>query len=69
MHSKTKISKLDSFNNLILIRNTNKYVYKKLNSKDKNDWCKKYLSVVTSKLLDPKNMAKLPFSLNKRIKT
>jgi hypothetical protein len=69
MHSKTTILKLDSFNNLILIRNTNKHVYKKLNSKDKNEWCKKYLSVVTSKLLDPKNMAKLPFSLNKRIKT
>lgn len=32
-------------------------------------WCDKYLSVASTKLMDPKHTYKLPFSLNKRIKT
>ena len=66
MSSKQAVTKLDAINNRILVRNSHKFVYKKLCSVNRDEWCQKYLSVATSKLLDPKSTTKLPFSLNKK---
>lgn len=69
MNEKFSINKYDHINNRILVRNSHKFVYKKLCNLNRDEWCQKYLSVATSKLLDPKNTAKLPFSLNKKYKS
>ncbi len=69
MSQKLVLGKYDAINNRILVRNSHKFVYKKLCNVNRDEWCQKYLSVATSKLLDPKSTFKLPFSLNKRIKT
>lgn len=69
MSQRLTISRFDAINNRILVRNTHKLVYKKLCKLNKDVWCEKYLSVASTKLIDPKNTYKLPFSLNKRVKT
>lgn len=69
MSSKPSHQRFDIFNNRILVRNSHKFVYKKLCNANRDEWCRKYLSVATSKLLDPKHTAKLPFSVHKKAKT
>lgn len=69
MSEKILLGKYDIVNNRILVRNSHKCVYKKLCNINRDEWCQKYLSVATSKLIDPKSTTKLPFSLNKRLKT
>ncbi len=69
MNNKPAQHRFDIFNNRILVRNSHKFVYKKLLNANRDEWCRKYLSVATSKLLDPKHTAKLPFSVTKKSKT
>lgn len=66
MNCRNTLPKFDSINNRILVRNSHKFVYKKLCSAPRDQWCQKYLSVATSKLLDPKSTTKLPFSLKRK---
>lgn len=61
--------KLDRLNNRILVKNSHKYVLKKLNTSDRDDWCQRYMSVAASKLSNPRFTQKLPFSLTKKLKT
>lgn len=69
MNTKPMHPRFDVIHNRILVRNSHKFVYKKLCNQNRDEWCQKYLSVATSKLLDPKHTTKLPFSLSKKIKT
>jgi hypothetical protein len=69
MIEKATLRKFDSINSRILVRNTHKLVYKKLCNLNREAWCDKYLSVASSKILDPKHKEKLPFAIQKRFKT
>jgi hypothetical protein len=69
MTERQTLTRFDIINNRILVRNTHKLVYKKLANFSPDIWCDKYLSVASTKLMDPKHTYKLPFSLNKRVKT
>lgn len=66
MSGKSAKTRFDMLNNRILVKNSNKLVYKKLCNLHRDEWCQKYLNIATSKLLDPKNVHKLPISLPKR---
>ena len=69
MNTQTTPYKADILNNRILVKNTHKYVLKKINSANKDSWCQRYMSVAASKLSNPVLTHKLPVSLSKRFKT
>ena len=62
-----KLPDTNLINKRALVKNSHKYVFKKLcENASTNDWCKSYLSVATTKLSDPLSKKKLPHSINKR---
>ena len=62
-------TKLDNLQNRVLVKNSHKYVFKKMAAfKQDSSWCQRYMSVAASKLSNPRLTTKLPFSLNKKSK-
>ena len=57
---------LDPFNHRVLLKNSHKYVFKKVMSSKNEEWCQKYLTVASPKLTYPFKQVRMPVSLSKR---